>query len=100
MKGIARGPARPGLREGKNLVIEFRRADGKYEGLPELTAALVQLKVDVIVTYSTLASRAAKDAHRADSICLRSAAARATDFSSPDQGAAREIDAIGVKHRA
>jgi putative ABC transport system substrate-binding protein len=58
---------RAGLRdlgyvEGKNLVIEFRTADGKSERLPGLAAELVQLKVDVIVTHSTLASRAAKAA--------------------------------------
>jgi putative tryptophan/tyrosine transport system substrate-binding protein len=38
-----------GYVEGKNLVIEWRFADGKYEGLPNLAAELVRLKVDVIV---------------------------------------------------
>jgi putative ABC transport system substrate-binding protein len=47
---------RAGLRElgyveGRNLVIEFRWADDKYERLPELAAELVRLKVDVIVTH-------------------------------------------------
>ncbi len=47
---------RAGLRdlgyvEGKNLVIEFRWAEGKYERAPELAAELVRLKVDVIVTH-------------------------------------------------
>ena len=46
---------RQGLRElgyveGRNLVIEFRDAEGKYERLPALAAGLVALKVDVIVT--------------------------------------------------
>jgi len=58
---------RAGLRdlgyvEGRNLVIEFRRAEGKYERLPGLAAELVRLEVDVIVTHTTAASRAAKDA--------------------------------------
>jgi putative ABC transport system substrate-binding protein len=47
---------RAGLRElgyveGRNLVIEFRWADGKYERLPELASELVRLKVDVMVTH-------------------------------------------------
>jgi putative ABC transport system substrate-binding protein len=39
-----------GYVEGKNLVIEYRYAEGKRERLSELAAELVRLKVDVIVT--------------------------------------------------
>ena len=58
---------RAGLRdlgyvEGKNLVIEFRWAEGKYERLPELAAELVRLKVDVIVTHGAVGPLAAKAA--------------------------------------
>jgi ABC-type uncharacterized transport system substrate-binding protein len=38
-----------GYIEGRNLVIEYRDAEGKYERLPALAAELVALKVDVIV---------------------------------------------------
>ena len=39
-----------GYVEGKNLVIEFRWAEGSTSGCPSLAAELVRLKVDVIVT--------------------------------------------------
>jgi len=37
-----------GYVEGRNVVIEYRDAEGKYERLPALAAELVALKVDVI----------------------------------------------------
>ena len=51
-----------GYVDGRNLAIESRHADGKYERLPQLAADLVRLKVDVIFAYGTPAARAAKDA--------------------------------------
>lgn len=51
-----------GYVEGKNLVIEFRWAEEKYSRLPDLAAELVRLKVDVLVTYGTPATLAAKRA--------------------------------------
>jgi putative tryptophan/tyrosine transport system substrate-binding protein len=51
-----------GRLDGKNLLIEYRYADGKYERLPQLAAELVRLKVDVIFAYGTPGSRAAKNA--------------------------------------
>jgi putative ABC transport system substrate-binding protein len=39
-----------GYVEGKNIFIESRYAEGKLERLPDLTAELVGLKVDIIVT--------------------------------------------------
>jgi putative ABC transport system substrate-binding protein len=58
---------RQGLRElgyveGKNLVIDFRYADGKFDRLPALVAELVRLKVDVIVTAGPSVTGPAKDA--------------------------------------
>jgi len=47
--------------EGQNLIIEARGADGRAELAATLAAELVQLKVDLIVTYGSVASVAAKD---------------------------------------
>jgi ABC-type uncharacterized transport system substrate-binding protein len=51
-----------GYVEGRNLVIEYRWAEGKYDRLPDLAADLVRLKVDLIVTHGTPGSLAAKHA--------------------------------------
>jgi putative ABC transport system substrate-binding protein len=58
---------REGLRElgyveGKNIVIEYRYAEGKVDRLSELAAELVRLKVDVIVTAAPSSTHAAKGA--------------------------------------
>src|SRR5436309_2395757 len=47
--------------EGQNLIIEARGADGRAERAAALAAELVRLKVDVIVTFGSVASVAAKD---------------------------------------
>jgi putative ABC transport system substrate-binding protein len=51
-----------GYVEGKNLVIEFRYAEGKFDRLPDLAADLVGLKVDAIVTAGPSVTRPAKEA--------------------------------------
>ena len=48
--------------EGKNIVIEWRSAEGKFDRLSPLVAELVRLKTDVIVTTGPQVTRAAKDA--------------------------------------
>jgi putative ABC transport system substrate-binding protein len=53
-----------GYQEGRDFVMEYRWADGKYDRLPALFADLVNLKVDVIVTYGTPGVLAAKKATR------------------------------------
>ena len=60
---------RQGLRdvgyvEGQNIAIEPRWAEGKDDRFPALVADLVRLKVDVIVTQSGAATRAAQQATR------------------------------------
>jgi putative ABC transport system substrate-binding protein len=51
-----------GYVEGKNLAIEWRFADSKFERLPDLAAELVRLRVDVIVSVGTAAISAAQKA--------------------------------------
>ena len=58
---------RQGLRElgyveGKNIIIEWRYAEGKLDRLPALAAELVRLKVDVIVSSAPPPTRSAKQA--------------------------------------
>ncbi|HYT47185.1 MAG TPA: ABC transporter substrate-binding protein, partial [Burkholderiales bacterium] len=47
-----------GYVEGKNLVIEWRFADGNYDRFPALASELAMLKVDVLVTHVTATMRA------------------------------------------
>src|SRR5262245_39644688 len=66
---------RQGLRElgyveGQNIVIEYRYADSKFNRLPELTAELVRLKVDVIVTAGPTGTGPAKEATSAIPIVM------------------------------
>ena len=56
---------RQGLRElgyvdGKNINIEYRYAEGRFERLPELAEELVRLKVDVLVVSSITVARTAR----------------------------------------
>jgi len=62
LDALRKGLRNLGYVEGRNLVIEYRSADGRAERFPDLAAELVRLKVDLIVTRGTPAARAAKKA--------------------------------------
>jgi putative ABC transport system substrate-binding protein len=51
-----------GYAEGKNIVIEWRFAEGKQDRLAALAAELVRLKVDILITGGPPSTRAAKEA--------------------------------------
>ena len=68
-----------GYVEGRNLVIEYRFAERKFERLPALAAELVALKVDVIAAGNTPAALAAKQATRTLPIVFWGAADPVTD---------------------
>jgi putative ABC transport system substrate-binding protein len=61
-KAFREGLRELGYVEGRNVIIEFRWANGKYERLPELAADLVRLKPDVLVTHGVPGALAAKRA--------------------------------------
>jgi putative tryptophan/tyrosine transport system substrate-binding protein len=62
LDALRKGLREFGYVEGQNVVIEYRSADGHGERFPGLAAELVGLKVDLIVTRGTPATRAARDA--------------------------------------
>src|SRR6266566_5130919 len=75
---------RQGLRdlgyvEGRNVVIDYRDAEGKPERFPALAAELVALKVDVILAGSTPQALAAKQATRTLPIVFATAPDPITD---------------------
>jgi putative tryptophan/tyrosine transport system substrate-binding protein len=63
-----------GYVEGRNVVIEYRSAEGKLERYPALVAELVALKVDVIFVPGTPAAVTAKQATRTLPIVFAAAA--------------------------
>ena len=58
---------RTGLREfgyveGRNIVIEFRWAEERYDRLPQLVRELIATRVDLLITHGTPGTRAARQA--------------------------------------
>jgi putative ABC transport system substrate-binding protein len=62
LEAFRQGVRELGYVDGRNVLIEARFAEHKLDRLPELAAELVRLRMDVIVTFSTPAARAAKQA--------------------------------------
>ena len=62
LDALRQGLRELGYHEGRNLTIEARWADGASDRLAALARELIALKVDVICTAGTQASRAARDA--------------------------------------
>jgi putative ABC transport system substrate-binding protein len=62
IRAFRQGLAELGYAEGKNLIIDYRSADGRPERFPALVAELLSRKVDLIVTRGTPAAVAAKEA--------------------------------------
>ena len=62
LEAFRQGLRELGYVEGKNLIIEYRYAEGRPERLPVLAEELVRLKVDIIVTDTAAPARAARKA--------------------------------------
>jgi len=62
LNALRKGLRDLGYVEGRNLLIDYRSADGRAERFADLAAELVRLKVDLIVTRGTPATNAAKGA--------------------------------------
>ena len=64
LEAFRQGMRELGWVEGKNMVIEYRYAEGRIDRLPGLAEELVRLKVDIIVASPTPSAMAARDASR------------------------------------
>jgi ABC-type uncharacterized transport system substrate-binding protein len=62
LEAFRQGLRELGYVEGKNITIEYRYADGRFERLPALAEELVRLKIEIIVADTTAAARGAKKA--------------------------------------
>jgi ABC-type uncharacterized transport system substrate-binding protein len=71
-----------GYIEGRNLIIEYRSAEGRPERFPELAMELVRLNCDLIITRGTPAALAAKQASETIPIVMTSTAEPFTLVSS------------------
>src|SRR5829696_693764 len=70
IEALRKGLSELGYEDGRNLLIHYRWAEGKYDRLPDLAAELVALNVDVIVTHASPGALAAKAATKAIPIVL------------------------------
>src|SRR5437899_8805699 len=62
IEALRQGLRELGYVEGKNIIIEWRAADGKPDRLPALAAELLRLKVEVIVSGGPTVSRHTNEA--------------------------------------
>ena len=62
LEAFRQGLSELGWAEGRNIVIEYRFAEGKDSRLPDLAAELAQVRADVIVAAGTAGTAAAKTA--------------------------------------
>ena len=74
-----------GYVDGKNVTIEYRYADDKFDRLPALADELVRLKIDLLMAAATVEALAAKNATRTIPIIF---------FNVPDPVASGLVDSL------
>ena len=72
LESFKQGLRERGYVEGKNIRLEYRYAEGKYDRLPDLAAEFVREKVDVIVTTSAISAQAARQVTKTIPIVITS----------------------------
>jgi putative ABC transport system substrate-binding protein len=72
LESFKQGLRELGYVEGKNILLEYRYAEGKYDRLPALVTELVREKVDVIITTSSISARAARQVTKTIPIVMTS----------------------------
>jgi putative ABC transport system substrate-binding protein len=70
LEAFKQGLRERGYTEGKNIILEYRYAEGKEDRLPELAAELVHLKIDVIVVTADVSAHAAQQVSKTIPIVL------------------------------
>jgi putative ABC transport system substrate-binding protein len=83
LEAFRQGLREHGYSEGKNIILEYRYAEGRYERLPELAQDLVREKVDVIVTTSSISAQAARKLTKAIPIAMTSERGLAESLAKP-----------------
>ena len=84
LEAFKQGLREHGYSEGKNIILEYRYAEGQYDRLPDLAKEFVREKVDVIVTTSSISAQAASKATRTIPIVM-------TTGSPVEQGLAESL---------
>ncbi len=88
LESFKKGLNELGYIEGKNMLLEYRYAEGKNDRLPDLAKELVREKVDVIVTTSSISAQAARKATRTVPIVM-------TSGNPVEQGLAKSLSHPG-----
>ena len=70
LQAFKQGLQERGYLEGKNILLEYRYAEGKEDRLRDLAADLVRLKVDVIVVTADVSAKAAQDVTKTTPIVM------------------------------
>ena len=88
LESFKQGLRERGYTEGKNIFLDYRYAEGRYDRLPELAAEFVREKVDIIVTTSSISAQAARKVTRTIPIVM-------TSGSPVERGLAASLAAPG-----